>query len=1430
MSGLIGTRFGPEAGRRRWHARDAAALVAVLAMLSCGEDVSAPSPPPPPPPPRPATLSINPATLTFRALGDTARLAAEVRDHDGQTVSGASVTWASGDASIVTVDATGLATAVGNGTASATASAEGASGSATITVEQVVSSLDLSPSPLLLAVGDVLRLAAEAADANGHPVAEPELTWRTSDESIATVDATGLVSGTGVGMTTITAMAAEASADAGVEVLDGADADRLALTTLYAVTDGPGWINDENWLTDLPVGDWRGVSVDAAGRITELDLEANNLIGVIPPQLGRLTRLRELTLIRNSLAGPIPPELGRLANLEVLGLAINRLTDALPSELGRLSKLRELLVYRNSLTGGIPEQFADLGRLEKLVAYWNPISGPIPQGFLHLDHLDEFDASLTLICVPGTIAFARWLEDLRVPVFEEFCNAEDVAALDGLYRSTDGENWDESSGWGRGVVLETWHGVRADSLGRVVALDLSDNGLTGPVPGSLGRLTALTELRIGGNQLTGALPLSLARLPLRAFHYADTGVCVPDDETFRDWLTGIPSHDGPDLQCSTTDRDILATLYFATDGPNWARSDNWLTDEPLGSWHGVEADATGAVLGLQLRNNGLTGEIPEELANLSQLEVLELGRNGLGGSIPSELGNLASLRDLWLSGNQLKGHIPPELGRLANLRRLSLDQNQLEGHIPPELGNLVNLDDLGLSLNQLTGSIPPALGNLSSLNTLRFDYNRLTGPIPPELGDLANLRYLSLTLNELSGPIPSELGRLARLGTLSLTGNDLSGPIPSELGNLAELWSLWLGENELTGPIPSELGSLGGLRVLSVGENELTGPIPPDLGTLPNLRRLDLESNALTGPIPPELGNLAALSRLELSTNQLWGPLPAELAAVTGLLELELSDNSGLSGPLPVELAGLEQLDVFQVGGTDLCAPPEAAFIRWLERIPTRRVARCVESGGAESAAYLVQAVQSRAHPVPLVADDPALLRVFVAAPAAGGETLPAVRARFYHEGAEVHREDIAAGTAVIPSGLDEGALERSSNAEIPGWVIQPGLEMVVEIDPEGTLDPAIGVRKRIPAEGHARVDVLAMPPLELTMIPMLWSVAPDSSILGITDGLTTDGELLAPVGSLLPVAQFNFTVHEPVVTSSRSTFALLGEAGLIRQMEGGTGYWMRTMTEPSVSVGLGQLGGPLSFAIPDRHAIVHELGHNMGLRHAPCGGAGGPDPAFPHAGGASGSWGYDFERRMLVSPETPDLMGYCTPIWISDYYFTNAAQFRRTRESRFAGASAASNRTLLLWGGVQPDGVPFLESSFLVDAAVSQPPSDGPYEVRGTAADGRVLFSLGFDMSELADGEGGSRFMFALPVEAGWGETLASVTLSGPGGTAALDAETDRPVAIIRNRVDGRVLAILRGAPTGALAQASVASLVSDPDSEVLFSRGIPDREAWRR
>ncbi|WP_419950200.1 M66 family metalloprotease [Candidatus Palauibacter sp.] len=1114
----------------------------------------------------------------------------------------------------------------------------------------------------------------------------------------------------------------------------------------------------------------------------DLTLEANNLVGLLPVELSRLRHLRDLNLIRNTLRGAIPPELGSLEHLEVLGLGINRLTGPLPPELGKLSNLRELHVYRTSLSGRIPGELANLDRLEKFVAYWTDIEGPVPQAFLRLTRLKEVATLRTPICVPGTTAFARWLENIRISEFEAYCNRTDVAVLTGLYQTTGGENWQRSGGWGAGAVLETWQGVRTDSLGRAVALDLSGNGLEGPLPGSLGQLTRLTELRIGGNALTGPLPVALEKLPLREFQYADTDLCVPDDERFRGWLAGLASHDGSGLQCSLTDREVLETLYHATDGPNWKQSHNWLTDEPLGAWHGVEVTPAGRVRGLSLFRNDLGGEIPAELGRLSALGYLILGRNQLVGSIPAELGNLTALNYLWLDNNQLAGHIPPELGNLAALSGLLLGGNLLEGPIPSEFGNLRNLRTLGLSSNRLTGSIPSTLGGLSSLTSLQMGDNELTGPIPPELGNLGNLT------------------------DLRLWSNDLSGPIPAELGNLGNLSDLRLSENKLEGPIPSELGDLANLNALELEDNRLSGSIPPDLGSLASLIWLDLSANRLSGALPVELGDLARLS------------------------EITLTDNPGLAGPVPLSMGRLGSVQKFQAGGTDLCAPADPTFIAWLERRPRRRLARCAQAGEAESGAYLTQAVQSRTHPVPLVAGDPALLRVFLTAPDAGGATIPPVLARFYHDGQEVHRADIPAGTAEIPSAVDESSLDLSSNQEVPGWVIQPGLEMVVEIDPGETLDPALGVRKRIPSEGRSPVDVLALPPLDLTVVPMLWSVVPDSSILDLTEGLSPDHELLAPVGSLLPVGEFIVTLHDPVVTESRSTLDLLAETILIRQLEGGTGYYKGTMAEPSVSVGVARFDVPVSFSAPNPGTYVHELGHNMTLRHAPCGGAGGPDPAFPHAEGASGAWGYDFGRRELVDPSVSDLMGYCDPYWISDFFFTQAAQFRRFTERDRAGAAAVGSRTLLLWGRIEPDGTLFLEPSFVVDAPVSGPLAGGAYELEGTAADGRVLFSTSFEMPEVAHGNGGSRFAFALPAEPEWGESLAKVTLSGPGGTVALDAETDAPMAIVRDRSTGQVRGILRGSLTDGLANASASNLLSDPDVEVLVSRGLPGREAWRR
>jgi uncharacterized protein (TIGR02145 family) len=163
--------------------------------------------------------------------------------------------------------------------------------------------------------------------------------------------------------------------------------------------------------------------------------------------------------------------------------------------------------------------------------------------------------------------------------------------------------------------------------------------------------------------------------------------------------------------------------------------------------------------------------------------------------------DVATTTNLNLSYSGLSGEIPPEIGNLTNLTNLNLHSNQLTGEILPEIGNLTNLTSLFLSTNQLTGEIPSEIGNLTNLHYLSLFHNQLTGEIPIEIGNLMNLEYLYLYDNQLTGEIPSEIGNLMNLSYLSLSNNQLTGEIPIEICNQGDS-SPSLSNNQLCPPYP----------------------------------------------------------------------------------------------------------------------------------------------------------------------------------------------------------------------------------------------------------------------------------------------------------------------------------------------------------------------------------------------------------------------------------------------------------------------------------------------------------------------------------------------------------------------------------------------------------------------------------------------------
>ena len=1246
--------------------------------------------------------------------------------------------------------------------------------------------------------------------------------------------------------------------------------DRAALTALYEATDGPNWIESDKWLTEAPLGDWHGVATDESGRVQQLWLSDNGLTGKVPAALGSLASLVGLGLSNNDLTGEIPVELGNLANLQFLELGNNGLAGPMPAELGDLAALVELGLSNNELTGGVPAQLGDLVNLQVLELSNNDLAGDVP---------------VELGGLAGLKRLVLWGNELTGQVPAQLGNLDSLQALELGHNDLTGEVPREL-----GNLANLWY------------LGLSSNGLTGEVPAELGSLANLERLDLSANALTGALPAELGNLDnLVSLLWGDNaGLCAPGTRQSLDFVARLQEQGG--AFCHDADVSALESLYDLADGPNWKSSDGWRQPGPLSDWHGVRADSvTGRVVELDLSRNGLSGALPGSIASMQALRGLRVdGNPALGGrlalsmtvlplqilryggtslctpaepsfrswlrAIPSHEGSGVECpplvdrevlellyrsnggpdwvhSDNWLTDAPLRAWHGVETDEQGRIQKLDLSENGLTGEMPTELGGLGSLEQLDLSSNELAGEVPSALGSLGALRWLDLSENGLTGEMPAELGDLGSLERLDLSNNELTGDLPSALGKLANLQRLGLSQNGLTGEMPSALGNLGGLRSLDLSNNELAGKVPEALGSLGDLQSLDISDNDLTGALPAALGDLANLERLNLRDNGLTGALPAALGSLGSLRSLRLDNNDLTGALPAALGNLANLERLDLDDNAGMSGALPRALTALD-LSELLLGGTGLCVRRDDAAVQsWLRSIPRWRVRACKtrddRTATATATAYVVQAVQSAAFPVPLVAGRPGSLRVFVSVPEAGNARMPSARATFHQADGSEWSVEVPSGNGAVPAEPAEGSLSASANVDVPGKVLRPGVEMVVEVDPDSVLDPALGVPRRIPATGRTALPVHELPSFDVTAVPFLWKTEPDSSILDVTRGMTPDDPLFEPTRRLLPVGAMSVTVHEPVWTSSNDAFDLLEETEAIRTLESGDGYWMGTMqaTTPDGLLGVAMIRGRASFVRPSPGTIAHEFGHNLSLLHAPCGGPAGVDPAYPDRRGGIGAWGWDRRSRRPVPPGRKDLMGYCRSVWIGDYHFANAFRWRMHDEANVGAFAGPSTRILLLWGGVDARGKPFLNPAFVVRARPSLLERAGEWRIVGEADDGRALFDRSFDMATTADGDGRASFAFALPAESEWANALARVVLTGAGGSAEIDASVLPPMTLLLDAGTGRVRGILRdwsepGAvlpdPAGALPDAARA--LPDPGLELQTSRGVPAPEAWGR
>ncbi|XP_056176981.1 receptor-like protein kinase 5 isoform X1 [Syzygium oleosum] len=498
-------------------------------------------------------------------------------------------------------------------------------------------------------------------------------------------------------------------------------------------------------------------------NLTKFNVSNNKIPGEFPTVLYNCSKLVYLDLSQNYFEGPIPPDINRMTDLQVLILATNSFAFDIPASIARLRKLRILHLYQSEYNGTYPKEIFGLSNLEELRLGYNDqfVPSELPQNFTALKKLWCFSMPQTNLFggIPETVGDMESLELLDLGM--NLLTGEIPGSI--FVPRNLSEMYEYMNNVSRSIP-------QAVSVANLTVIDLSANNLTGNIPEDFGKLKNLSKLNLEFNQFSGGIPESIGRLP-----------ALSDVRLSNNNLSGtIP----PDFGKFSTLRRFEVAF-------------NNLTGVlPKQLCHG------GTLFGLAAMDNNLGGELPESLGNCSSLVDLRLNSNGFTGIVPGGLWTLPNLTTLILSGNELTGELPEELS--PNLTRIEISNNRFFGKFPSTVSSWKNLVVFDASNNFLSSTVLIELTELPSLKMLLLGQNELSGDLPPDIVSWKSLSILNLSHNRLSGPIPREIGLLPALTQLDLSENQLSGSIPSEIG-LLKLNLLNLSSNRLSGQIPEEL-------------------------------------------------------------------------------------------------------------------------------------------------------------------------------------------------------------------------------------------------------------------------------------------------------------------------------------------------------------------------------------------------------------------------------------------------------------------------------------------------------------------------------------------------------------------------------------------------------------------------------------------------